>query len=98
MCGKILRAISILLTLITALGAAAATRTPAQARRFSLTPTPAIRSDALCAIPGAECLPSGRLVESARLVRVIDGDTIEVRIGGRRAVVRYLGINAPERG
>ncbi|WP_322798972.1 thermonuclease family protein [Thermoflexus sp.] len=45
-----------------------------------------------------ECPPSGRLVESARLVRVIDGDTIEVRIGGRRAVVRYLGINAPKRG
>jgi|GEM_PF-1592635 micrococcal nuclease len=36
---------------------------------------------------------------AAQVVRVIDGDTIEVRISGGRTVtstVRYIGINAPE--
>lgn len=37
-------------------------------------------------------------VESAEaeVVRVIDGDTIEVRLDGRIQTVRYLGIDAPE--
>jgi micrococcal nuclease len=32
----------------------------------------------------------------ATLVRVVDGDTIEVRIAGRHETVRLIGINAPE--
>jgi len=32
----------------------------------------------------------------ARVVRVIDGDTIEVEIGGREYRLRYIGIDAPE--
>lgn len=34
--------------------------------------------------------------QTARVVRVIDGDTIEVDIQGRRYRVRYIGVNAPE--
>ncbi|MCS6836906.1 MAG: thermonuclease family protein [Anaerolineae bacterium] len=37
--------------------------------------------------------PSG---ETARVRRVIDGDTIEVELGGQRVRVRYVGVNTPE--
>jgi endonuclease YncB( thermonuclease family) len=46
---------------------------------------------------GAECIPA-RLPEAATLVRVVDGDTIEVSVDGRTATVRYIGVNTPERG
>lgn len=36
-------------------------------------------------------------VASAEVVRVIDGDTIEVRIDGDLRRVRYIGIDTPER-
>ena len=32
----------------------------------------------------------------ALVVRVVDGDTIHVRIGGRVEKVRYIGVNTPE--
>jgi micrococcal nuclease len=32
----------------------------------------------------------------ARVVRVVDGDTIRVRLGGREERVRYIGIDTPE--
>lgn len=34
--------------------------------------------------------------ERAQVVRVVDGDTIVVRIGGRDERVRYIGLDAPE--
>lgn len=34
--------------------------------------------------------------ESARVTRVIDGDTIDVRIGDISYRVRYIGVNTPE--
>jgi micrococcal nuclease len=34
--------------------------------------------------------------ERAYVIRVIDGDTIEVRIGGRTDEVRYIGVDTPE--
>jgi len=45
-----------------------------------------------------QCLPTTRQgTEQVRIVRVIDGDTIEVRdIWGNTWDVRLLGINAPE--
>lgn len=36
--------------------------------------------------------------ETARVVRVIDGDTIDVTINGTEYRVRYVGANTPERG
>ena len=39
--------------------------------------------------------PARRTV-SAQVTRVIDGDTIEVRIGGASEDVRYIGIDTPE--
>ena len=32
----------------------------------------------------------------AAVVRVVDGDTIQVQIGGRLEKVRYIGVNTPE--
>jgi endonuclease YncB( thermonuclease family) len=34
--------------------------------------------------------------ETALVVDVIDGDTIDVRMGGERYRVRYIGVNTPE--
>jgi micrococcal nuclease len=39
--------------------------------------------------------PAGQAV-SARVVRVIDGDTIEVSISGEDEDVRYIGVDTPE--
>jgi micrococcal nuclease len=33
---------------------------------------------------------------AARVTRVVDGDTIKVRIAGRRDTVRYIGMDTPE--
>jgi len=35
--------------------------------------------------------------EQARVLRVVDGDTIDVEINGERQRVRYIGMNTPER-
>ena len=43
----------------------------------------------LPAFPGADEVP---------VVRVVDGDTIRVRLDGREAAVRYIGIATPEVG
>jgi micrococcal nuclease len=34
--------------------------------------------------------------DSARVVRVVDGDTVVVRTGGRTERVRYIGVDTPE--
>jgi micrococcal nuclease len=41
--------------------------------------------------------PSSTEGESARVTQVIDGDTIDVRIGEIGYRVRYIGVNTPER-
>ena len=45
--------------------------------------------------PGATPSPPGML-PAARVLRVVDGDTIEVEMGRRRFTVRYIGIDTPE--
>lgn len=35
--------------------------------------------------------------ETGRVVHVIDGDTVDVEIGGQQMRVRYIGVNTPER-
>jgi micrococcal nuclease len=39
--------------------------------------------------------PAGGALEG-RVVRVVDGDTIQVQLGGRREKVRYIGVDTPE--
>ena len=38
----------------------------------------------------------GGAASSARVERVVDGDTIVVRLGGRAEKVRYIGVDTPE--
>lgn len=47
-------------------------------------------------VPGPDVsgAPSG---ETATVTRIIDGDTIDVRLNGETYRVRYIGINTPER-
>ncbi|MGL4649855.1 MAG: thermonuclease family protein [Caldilineaceae bacterium] len=49
---------------------------------------------ALRAAPQAQ-VPEGAI--AARVTRVVDGDTIRVRINGRTYRVRYIGMDTPER-
>lgn len=44
----------------------------------------------------AECLPDTAQIVTATVVRVIDGDTIDVTSGGIKQRVRYIGIDSPE--
>jgi micrococcal nuclease len=43
---------------------------------------------------GGDAAPAGDRI--ARVVRVVDGDTIVVAVSGRRERVRYIGIDTPE--
>jgi micrococcal nuclease len=40
--------------------------------------------------------PRSTSLGSARVVRVVDGDTIRVRLDGRTERVRYIGVDTPE--
>jgi micrococcal nuclease len=42
----------------------------------------------------SELAPGQRL--DGRVTKIVDGDTIHVRIGGRREKVRYIGVDTPE--
>lgn len=75
-------ATAVLLGAASPVAAAPSAASPAAASRVVL---PVIRPD-----------PSR--LESARVVRVIDGDTIVVDLAGREEHVRYYGINTTERG
>jgi micrococcal nuclease len=44
---------------------------------------------------GGSSAPRG---ETARVIRVVDGDTIEVELNGQTTSIRYLGMNTTERG
>lgn len=51
--------------------------------------------------PGALAAPSSALAAapttgSAQVVKVVDGDSLEVLVGGRREKVRLIGLDAPE--
>ena len=51
---------------------------------------------ALAGGAAARLAGSERDAGHARVLRVVDGDTIIVRLGGRRERVRYIGIDTPE--
>jgi len=73
--------------------------TPAPATRVSSsspTQTPAPTPTLALALPEIE--PDASQLERARVVDVIDGDTIDVVLDGATERVRYYGIDTPERG
>ena len=45
---------------------------------------------------GPTASAQGVLVANATVVRAVDGDTVDVRIGRRRERVRLIGVNTPE--
>jgi micrococcal nuclease len=52
-------------------------------------------------VVAALALGGGKLVgathsDAARVVRVVDGDTVVVRTGGHEERVRYIGVDTPE--
>ena len=50
---------------------------------------------AYTATAGDDPPPAGRK-SAGQVVRVVDGDTIHVRVDGRREKVRYIGVDTPE--
>jgi micrococcal nuclease len=65
---------------------------PATAPVTAGSVTPAFATDV--PVPGSE----GAAGELVAVVRVMDGDTIEVRIGNQNVRIRYIGMDTPERG
>lgn len=55
------------------------------------TPVPTLAASKL-----NDCLPDNAKNEPARLVKIVDGDTIDVNINGAPFTVRYIGIDTPE--
>ena len=66
------------------------------------TPTPTTRSIAPAATSVPQSSPSALAfgpttkTTKAKVVRVVDGDTIVVAYGGKQHIVRYIGMDAPE--
>jgi micrococcal nuclease len=51
---------------------------------------------ALLALGGGKVVGTLRAPDGATVVRVVDGDTVVVRAGGREERVRYIGVDTPE--
>jgi len=74
-----------------------ATPTPAASASGSSSsarPSPTFSSGAFAPAVVISATPTG--MEVARVVQVIDGDTVRVELDGRRSLVRYIGLDAPE--
>lgn len=77
------------------------TLTPTITMTPSITPTPSITTTPTPKVPavsGSACVPEDTNREVARVISVIDGDTIRVSIDGLAYTVRYIGIDAPDQG
>ena len=85
------RAIALALVLVVAgcgTGGAASGSTGGSGPGPTTSATPA-------SVPGAPGRPTGP-TQDATLIRVVDGDTIRVMVGGVEERVRYIGIDTPE--
>lgn len=74
----------------------AATRSPQPSATRSAT-SPVCQAPYPTSEPRIFCIDPARYA-SATVTRVVDGDTIHVRIGGSEEIVRFFGIDTPERG
>src|SRR5687768_11505921 len=61
----------------------------------SNAPTLAPSAAPALVVVGATPVSTG---ETASVINIIDGDTIDVRLNGRTERVRYIGMDTPERG
>jgi endonuclease YncB( thermonuclease family) len=93
------RAVVALAALVAALAIAACGGVPTSpaggSGRVPASGTPAPGPGAPAPVPGAPARPTGP-TQDAILVRVVDGDTIRVLVGGVEERVRYIGIDTPE--
>ena len=80
------------LQLLTTDGGTASTPTPGP---FD-SPTPMLQTPTPTPPPFIHTNPQS--LDQASVEKVIDGDTIEVLLGGERQTIRYYGIDAPEEG
>ena len=80
------------LQLLTTGGGTASTATPGPLD----SPTPLLQTPTPTPPPFIH--PNPQSLEQATVENVIDGDTIDVLIGGERQTIRYYGIDAPEEG
>lgn len=71
------------------------TATPTQTATGTATPTGTFTPSPIPPTATATCTPTPARL-AARVLRVLDGDTIEVDVAGSVQRVRYLGIDAPE--
>jgi micrococcal nuclease len=62
------------------------------------SPTPLAQTPAATATPPPFVHPNWESLKQATVVKVIDGDTIDVLIDGEMQRVRYYGIDTPEQG
>ena len=81
------------------------TATPTVTLTPTGTPTPVPPPPTSLPTPGERLAPAPSLPEgvppgaqAARVVEVVDGDTVLVLVGGQEEAVRYIGIDTPERG
>jgi micrococcal nuclease len=80
----------------TPAGPAAAWRTVAAMRRLGLVLLIAAAAGAGVLRTGGEEADDPRAASEAAVLRVVDGDTIAVRVNGRAERVRYIGVDTPE--
>jgi micrococcal nuclease len=52
----------------------------------------------LPASAGASCVPASSERQTAKVIRITDGDTIVVEIDGQEFHLRYIGVDSPENG
>jgi len=71
------------------------TYTPTITFTPTLTPTP---TATIPSFSNINCIPQNTKREAALVTRIIDGDTIEVKIGEEIYPLRYIGIDTPEQG
>ena len=85
------RSIPVLLLVLMVSGCGQATSVPLPPSSSTLTdaPNPTVAA-------GAQATSSPANVTTARVVAVVDGDTIKVSLGGEVYRVRYIGIDTPE--
>jgi micrococcal nuclease len=81
----------------TGLSVSATATGPAPAATRVTAQTPAAPANTPT-IAAPDLQPDPARLQPARVVHIVDGDTIDVEIDGRQERIRYYGIDTPERG
>lgn len=84
--------VTLLAALLALAGCGAATSEPETA------PSPSTSESTTTTSSSPPTEPPSSAAAGARVVEVVDGDTIHVEVAGQQESVRLIGINAPERG